>query len=47
MSYQHQLTKKKSDISKAKKHITKVIALFKECGADGWVEKYEKELAVM
>ena len=23
----------------------KAIDIFKECGADGWVEKYEKEIA--
>ena len=39
--------KKKGDISKAKEQLTTAIGLFKECGADGWVEKYEKELSVM
>ena len=37
--------KKKSDIYGAKEQLTKSIAIFRECGADGWVEKYEKELA--
>jgi hypothetical protein len=36
--------KKKGNISKAKKQLTTAIGLFKECGADGWVEKTEKEL---
>ena len=39
--------KNKGDILKAREQLTKAIDLFKECGADGWVEKYEKELAVM
>lgn len=25
----------------------KIIEILKECGADGWVEKYEKELAAL
>jgi tetratricopeptide (TPR) repeat protein len=36
--------KKQGDISKARVQLATAIALFKECGADGWVEKYEKEL---
>jgi tetratricopeptide (TPR) repeat protein len=36
--------RKKGDIPKAKEQFTKSIDLFRECGADGWVEKYEKEL---
>jgi tetratricopeptide (TPR) repeat protein len=36
--------KKKGEPSKAREQLTKAIALFRECGADGWVEKYEKEL---
>ena len=30
---------------KAKETFNKAIVIFKECGADGWVERYEKELA--
>jgi tetratricopeptide (TPR) repeat protein len=41
------LFKRKNDIPKARENLTKAIDIFKECGADGWVEKYEKELAVM
>ena len=41
------LFKRKNDIPKARENLTKAIEIFKECGADGWVEKYEKELAVM
>jgi tetratricopeptide (TPR) repeat protein len=36
---------KKGDQSKAKENLNKAIEIFKQCGADGWVEKYEKELA--
>ncbi|MDY6791566.1 MAG: AAA family ATPase [Thermodesulfobacteriota bacterium] len=37
--------KRKGDTSKAGKQLSAAIKIFKECGADGWVEKYEKELA--
>lgn len=37
--------KRKSNQSKAKNNLNKAIDIFKECGADGWVEKYEKELS--
>jgi len=39
------LFKQKGDLPKAKENLNKAIEIFKECGADGWVEKYEKELA--
>ena len=39
--------KKKDDRTGAKEQLTKAIDIFKECGADGWVEKYEKELALI
>jgi len=38
------LFKRKSDRPKAREILGKAIEIFKECGADGWVEKYEKEL---
>jgi len=41
------LFKRKNDIPKVKENLTKTIEIFTECGADGWVEKYEKELALM
>jgi len=41
------LFKRKNDIPQAKKKLNKSINIFKECGADGWVEKYKKELAAM
>jgi tetratricopeptide (TPR) repeat protein len=40
-----ELFKRKGDHSKSKENLNKAIEIFKECGADGWVEKYEKELA--
>ena len=39
------LFKRKGDLSNAKEKLNKAIVIFKECGADGWVDKYEKELA--
>ncbi|MFC1859502.1 hypothetical protein ACFL9U_15955 [Thermodesulfobacteriota bacterium] len=37
--------KRKGDPSKAKENLTKAIEIFQECSADGWVNKYQKELA--
>lgn len=39
--------KRKGDRSKAKENLNKAIEILLECGADGWVEKYEKELAAL
>ena len=39
-----ELFKRKGDQSKAKENLNKAIDILKECGADGWVERYEKEL---
>jgi hypothetical protein len=33
--------------SKAREQLGKAIEILKECGADGWVEKYEKELGAL
>jgi len=41
------LYRKEGDHSKAKENLNKAIEILKECGADGWVEKYEKELAAI
>jgi class 3 adenylate cyclase/tetratricopeptide (TPR) repeat protein len=41
------LFRRKDDRSKGKESLKKAIKILKECGADGWVEKYEKELAVL
>jgi hypothetical protein len=38
------LFKRKGDFPKAKEKLNTAIDIFKECGADGWVVKYEKEL---
>ena len=39
--------KRKNDPSKARENLNKAIEIFKECGADGWVERYEKELVLI
>jgi len=39
--------KRKGDTLKAGKQLSRAIEIFRECGADGWVEKYEKELAAL
>jgi len=42
-----ELCKRKGDPAMAKGNLSKAIEIFKECGADGWVTKYEEELAKM
>jgi tetratricopeptide (TPR) repeat protein len=42
-----ELFKRKGDRLKAREHLGKAIKILKECGADGWVEKYENELATL
>jgi class 3 adenylate cyclase/tetratricopeptide (TPR) repeat protein len=37
--------KQQGDKSRAREELGKAIDLFKECGADGWVRKYEEEMA--
>jgi len=39
-----ELLKRKGDTQKTKENLKQAIEIFKECGADGWVEKAEKEL---
>jgi len=39
------LYSKKGDNENAKLNLTKAIEIMKECGADGWVEIYEKGMA--
>ena len=41
------LFKRKGDRFKAQENLGKAIEIFKECGADGWVEKAEKELTTL
>jgi tetratricopeptide (TPR) repeat protein len=40
-----ELFKRKGDQLKAKENLRKAIEIFNECGADRWIEKFEKELA--
>jgi len=40
-----ELLKRKGDQSRTKENLIKAIEIYKECGADGWVRKYEKEMA--
>lgn len=42
-----ELFKRKGDQSKAKENLTKAIEIFKQCGADGFLEKAEEELAAL
>jgi len=40
-----ELFKRKEDQSRARENLNRAIEIYKECGADGWVEIAEKELA--
>jgi tetratricopeptide (TPR) repeat protein len=40
-----ELLKRKRDLLRAHENLAKAIEILKECGADGWVSKYEKEMA--
>jgi predicted ATPase len=42
-----ELFKRKGDRSRAQENLGKAIEIFKECGADGWVDKYDKELVAL
>ena len=42
-----ELLKKSNDLSNAKDKLETAIDFFEKCGADGWVEKTEKELALV
>jgi len=42
-----EILKRQSQKSRAKENLTKAVQIFKECGADGWAEKYETELAAL
>lgn len=41
-----EICKQEGEKEKAVKNLSKAIDIFEECGADVWVEKYEKELAI-
>jgi uncharacterized membrane protein len=47
MLYTPRFIKKEGEASKAKENLSKAIEILKEIGAEGWVEKYEKELAAL
>ena len=36
--------KKQNNLPRTREQLNKAIEIMKECGADGWVERYEKEL---
>lgn len=38
------LFKRQGERSKVQENLGKAVEILRECGADGWVEKYEKEL---
>jgi hypothetical protein len=40
-----ELVKRKGDLVKAKESLSEAVRIFKECDADGWVKKYEEEMA--
>jgi class 3 adenylate cyclase/tetratricopeptide (TPR) repeat protein len=42
-----ELFKRKGDTVKARENLGKAAEIFEECGADGWVEKAEKELGAL
>jgi class 3 adenylate cyclase/tetratricopeptide (TPR) repeat protein len=39
--------KRQGKMSKAQEELGKAIEILRECGADGWVEKYERELSAL
>jgi uncharacterized phosphosugar-binding protein len=40
-----ELFKRKGELSKSKENLNRAIEIFKKCGTDGWVKKYEEEVA--
>jgi class 3 adenylate cyclase/tetratricopeptide (TPR) repeat protein len=42
-----ELYKRRGNPEKARENLSKAIEILKECGADGWVEKYEEELSAL
>ena len=41
------LSKRQGDLSNAEENLHNAIKILKECGADGWVKKYEKQLTAL
>jgi hypothetical protein len=42
-----ELFKRKGNQPKIRENLGRAIEILRECGADGWVEKYDKELATL
>ena len=42
-----ELFKRKNDLPKAKENLRKAIEIIENSGANGWVEKYERELSAL
>ena len=42
-----ELYKRKGDRLKANENFNKAINVIKKCGADGWVQRFEKEMATL
>jgi tetratricopeptide (TPR) repeat protein len=42
-----EIYQRKGDIAMARENLSKAIEMLKECGADGWVERFAKELAIL
>jgi tetratricopeptide (TPR) repeat protein len=40
-----ELHQKKGDHASARHHLKRAIEIMQECGADGWVERYQKTLS--
>jgi hypothetical protein len=42
-----EIYQRKGDTAKAGENLSKAVEILKECGADGWVERFAKELATL
>jgi tetratricopeptide (TPR) repeat protein len=42
-----ELFRREGDRVKAREHLDKAIEIIRQCGADGWVAKYEQEMAAL
>jgi tetratricopeptide (TPR) repeat protein len=42
-----ELHHKKDDLASAKHHLSRAIEIMQECGADGWVQRYQKALSAI
>jgi hypothetical protein len=41
------LFERQGELNKAQKEFEKAVEILRRCGADGWVKKYEEELATL